>query len=121
MTAMCNFFGISRAAYYAWRKRREQPDRDGPRLQLIEEAYLASRKTYGYRRIKLWLEQTKGMSINHKAVLRLMNKLGLRSVARKRKPYQRQLAIERSHHYQNILDRNFTASAPNQKWVTDIT
>ena len=121
MTAMCEFFGISRAANYAWRKRCEQPDRDGPRMQLIEEAYLASHKTYGYRRIKLWIEQTKGVSINHKAVLRIMNKLGIRSVARKRKPFNRWLSTESSHQYPNILNRDFTASKPNQKWVTDIT
>lgn len=53
MTAMCAFFGISRAAYYAWRKRLDQPDIDAERRQLILEAYAASRRTYGYRRIGL--------------------------------------------------------------------
>ena len=46
--AMCTFFGISRAAYYAWRKRIDQPDPDAERKQLVLEAYDASKKT-------LWL------------------------------------------------------------------
>ncbi len=58
MTAMCAFFGISRAAYYAWRKRLDQPDADAERKQLIEEAYTASRRTYGYRRIGLGCAKT---------------------------------------------------------------
>jgi transposase InsO family protein len=99
----------------------QQPDRDEPRRKLIEEAYLASRKTYGYRRVKLWIEQNKGLTINHKAVLRLMNRLGIRSVARKRKRYHRWQAAESLHRYPNILKQTFTADKPNQKWVTDIT
>jgi putative transposase len=118
---MCVFFKTSRAAYYAWRKSCEKPDRDQPRMKLIEEAYLASRKTYGYRRIQLWIKQHKGQTINHKAVLRLMSKLGIQSVVRKRKPYRKQLKIESSHYYPNLLNRTFTADKPNQKWVTDIT
>lgn len=55
MKGMCSFFGISRAAYYAWRQRIDQPDRDAERKQLVEEAYAASKKTYGYRRIRLVL------------------------------------------------------------------
>ena len=57
MKAMCGFFGISRAAYYAWRERTAGQIRDLPRMKLVEEAYLASRRTYGYRRIQIWLEQ----------------------------------------------------------------
>lgn len=121
MKAMCAFFGISRAAYYAWRKRVAQPDRDGPRMKLIEEAYLASRKTYGYRRIQIWIEQQKGITINHKAVLRLMNKGGIQSVARRRKVYRKWPKVQSLHRYPNILKRQFSASKPNQKWVTDIT
>lgn len=121
MKAMCVFFGVSRAAYYAWRKRSAQPDGDAQRMRLVEEAYLASRKTYGYRRIKLWIEQQRGQTINHKAVLRLMNKLGIRSVARKRKMYKQWQEAESLHRYSNILNRKFNATKPNQKWVTDIT
>ncbi len=118
---MCKFFGISRAAYYAWLKRISQPDKDTERMRLVQEAWEKSRKTYGYRRITLWIEQHKGISINHKAVLRLMNKMHIRSIARRRKPYKKMSQLDIYHRYENILDRDFSATKPNQKWVTDIT
>ena len=118
---MCNFFGISRAAYYAWRKRTTRPDRDLPCMKLVEEAYLASRRTYGYRRIQIWIAQHKSVTINHKAVLRLMNKLGIRSQARKRYPFRVPKSKQRTHRYPHLLKRNFQAESPNQKWCTDIT
>jgi transposase InsO family protein len=118
---MCKFFSISRAAYYAWIERSKQPDKDAERMKLVQEAWEKSRKTYGYRRVALWIQQNKGISINHKAVLRLMNKLNIRSVARKRKPYKKMDELDTYHRYENILNRDFYAEQPNQKWVTDIT
>ena len=118
---MCAFFGISRAAYYAWRKRIERPDPDAERKQLIEEAYVASKKRYGYRRIELWLREKRSFVINHKDVLRLMNQLGIRSIARRRKPYFKTSQLETYHRYENVLNRDFSATRPNQKWVTDVT
>lgn len=119
--AMCEFFGISRAAYYAWLKRSKRPDKDTERMSLIQEAWEKSRKTYGYRRIALWIRRHKGLAINHKAVLRLMNKLNIRSIARKPKSHKKWRPAETYHRYGNILNRDFTATQPNQKWVTDIT
>jgi putative transposase len=118
---MCSFFHISRAAYYEWIKRSNEPDKDAERIQLVQEAWEKSRRTYGYRRITLWIQQNTGISINHKAVLRLMNKMNIRSIARKRKAYKKMSQLDIYHHYNNILDRDFKATRPNQKWVTDIT
>ncbi len=120
MKEMCRFFGISRAAYYAWCKRIDQPDPDAERKQLILQAYDASRKTYGYRRVGLAIRK-EGVVINHKAVLRLMNCLGIHSIARRRKIATKMSQLETYHHYENVLNRDFTATRPNQKWVTDIT
>jgi len=74
---MCGFFGISRAAYYAWLKQLEQPDPNAERKQLIQEAYEKSHKIYGYRRITVWIRKNKGICINPKAVLRLMNGMNI--------------------------------------------
>jgi len=119
--AMCTFFGVSRAAYYAWRKRLAAPDPDLARMQLVEEAFLAGRRTYGYRRVQLWLQVYKGIQINHKTVLRLMRKLGIRSVVRKPNPYRSPKQGQNLHRYPHRLKRNFHAERPNQKWCTDIT
>jgi putative transposase len=119
---VCDFLGVSRAAYYAWEKSMDRPDPDQGRMKLVLEAYERSRKTYGYRRIQLWIEREYGVKVNHKAVLRLMRKLNIRSVARKRNPYRlinnRHGAI---HSYPNLLRQNFRSDGPNQKWGTDIT
>ena len=89
-------------------------------MALVREAWLKSRKTYGYRRVTISLQQ-QGHSINHKTVLRLMQRMNIRSVARKRKPYKKMSQLDIYHRYDNILDRDFSATAPNQKWVTDIS
>jgi len=118
---MCSFFGVSRAAFYAWAKRIEAPDRDAERIRLIQQAFQTSHQTYGYRRIAMWLQVNQRICINHKAVLRLMNKMGIRSVVRKRKIFKKLEGIESPYHYPNLLARDFTANRPNQKWVTDVT
>jgi transposase InsO family protein len=119
--AMCAFFGVSRAAYYEWVRKLDQGDRDQARMEQIQEAYEASHKIYGYRRIALWLQQKKGIVVNPKAVLRLMNKLGIHSRARKRKMYKKLEELGTYHTYPNVLNRDFAATRPNQKWVTDVT
>lgn len=121
MKAMCEFFGVSRAAYYAWVKRLQEKDRDLERMQQIQAVYEKSHKSYGYRRIMIQLQDKHGLQINHKAVLRLMRKLGIRSVARKPNVYRKVEDLGTYHRYPNVLDRDFVASTPNQKWVTDIT
>jgi transposase InsO family protein len=116
---MCNFFGVSRSGYYDFAKRIEQPDRDEPIAKLITDCQQQTNNTYGYRRIKIWLLRETGLVINHKAVLRVMNKYGLNSEIRKPRPlYVRQQAFCK---YENKLARNFHADSPNQKWVTDIS
>ena len=100
----------------------DRPDPDEERMQLVSEAYERSRKTYGYRRIGIWIEREHDIKINHKAVLRLMRKLHIRSIARKRNPY-RQIQNRHGavHTYPNQMGRDFTAKRPNEKWGTDIT
>ena len=74
-----------------------------------------------YRRLTLALQQNRGICINHKTVLRLMRKLNIRSVARKPKVHKKLEEIGIYHKYPNLLNRDFAASHPNQKWVTDVT
>lgn len=121
MIEMCTFLDVSRAGYYAWEKRIGNPDQNIARKELIKEAYHASHRTYGYRRIQIWINQKYGIQINHKAVLRLMNELGIHSVARRRKYLKKLEDLGTFHRYPNILNREFSAKRPNQKWVTDVT
>jgi HTH-like domain len=70
---MSTFFEVSRSRYYAW----------------IKLVYQENQRIYGYRRVTQALRGSFGVKINHKTVLRLMQKMGLRCVARKRKVYKR--------------------------------
>ena len=114
---MCDFFGVSRSGYYTFVKRPTS-NRDQLLVNMIDQCQQDTRRTYGYRRVRIWLERH-GVRANHKAVLRIMNKYGLLAQIRRRKKYQRM--GQQLHRYPNILERNFTASRPNEKWVTDIS
>ena len=114
---MCRFFDVSRSGYYDYVKRMEQPDRDLPLAEQIRACQSEVKQTYGYRRIQIWLDQ-QGIHRNPKTVLRVMQKFNLLSVVR-RKKYQHY--GDCLHRYPNLLNRDFHADRPNQKWVTDIS
>jgi putative transposase len=74
---------------------------------------------YGYRRITLNLRRTLSKDINHKRVYRLMRNAGIQSIIRrKRKRYKPSIP---QHVADNILNRDFNAEKPNEKWLTDVT
>lgn len=115
---MCKFFKVSRSGYYAFMKRQNRSSQEEYLAALIRKCQQKTQGTYGYRRVGIWLKR-QGIQTNHKAVLRIMNKYGLLAQIRRRKKY-RQMS-DQLHRYPNILNRDFTASRPNQKWVTDIS
>ena len=117
INSMCKFFGVSRSGYYAFLKRMDTPDRDLPLAKKIRECQEESHRTYGYRRVHIWLER-QGIYRNPKTVLRVMQKYNLLSVVRRKKFYY---CSQHLHRYPNLLNREFTAERPNQKWVTDIS
>ena len=116
---MCVFFGVSRSGYYAWIKKSDKEDSDKLIGELIQKCQEKTRKTYGYRRVQIWLLREYGLVINHKAVLRIMNKYNLLSKSRRRRKWVQN--HESVHKYANLLERNFHAESPNLKWCTDIS
>jgi len=96
----------------------DKPDRDEPMSILIRRCQQQAHRTYGYRRVHIWLER-RGVTCNPKTVLRIMNKYGLLSEIRRRKKYM--TMGQHLHKYENLMGRNFTAQRPNQKWATDIS
>ena len=117
ISEMCRFFGVSRSGYYGYVSRMDQPAWDLPLAEKIRECQEKCGKTYGYRRVHIWLER-QGICRNPKTILRVMQKYGLLSVIR-RKRYRNYGGC--LHRYPNLLNRNFYAERPNQKWVTDIS
>jgi len=114
---MCRFFEVSRSGYYAYVKRMDIPAWDLPLAEKIRECQERNHSTYGYRRVHIWLER-QGIHRNPKTVLRVMQKYNLLSVVRRKKFRNYGECL---HKYPNLLDRNFNADRPNQKWVTDIS
>ena len=117
VSEMCRFFDVSRSGYYGYVSRLETPAKDLPLAEKIKECQEKCGKTYGYRRVHIWLER-QGIHHNPKTILRIMQKYNLLSAVR-RKKYRNY--GERPHKYPNLLNRDFNTERPNQKWVTDIS
>ena len=115
---MCCFFEVSRSGYYKYLKHIEHPAKDFKLAEKIRAKQETCRRTYGYRRMKLWLD-SEGIAKNPKTVLRIMHKYGILSEVRRRKKWQKM--GDDKHRYDNLLNREFNADYPNKKWVTDIS
>jgi transposase InsO family protein len=116
---MCKFFDVSRSGYYDFVKHKDKPQKDSELAELIQECQQRCGKTYGYRRVHIWLMREKSLYFNPKTVLRVMHKYGLLSEIRRCKKYK--YMGQQVHKYENLLNRSFTADKPNAKWVTDIS
>ena len=117
ISEMCRFFEVSRSGYYGYVARMSIPAKDLNLANKIQECQEKCGKTYGYRRVHIWLER-QGIHHNPKTILRVMQKYNLLSAVR-RKKYRNY--GEYLHRYPNLLNRDFKAERPNQKWVTDIS
>lgn len=85
---------------------------------MIQAIFHAHKGRYGYRRITMELRR-RAYVVNHKTVLRLMHELGLKCLVRMKKYRSYKGSVGTAA--PNILKRDFQATAPNQKWVTDVT
>jgi putative transposase len=96
----------------------DRPDKYKEVKERIQEIFDEHQGRYGYRRITLELHN-RGLIINHKTVRRLMNEMGLKCLVRMKK--YRSYRGKVGKIAPNILERDFKASKPNEKWVTDVT
>ena len=119
---LCGFLEISRSGFYKYLKRKQQSNRDHELQERILKVYNQRKGTFGYRRIQTELKRQFDQVVNHKKVLRIMQKMGLRArIRRKRHIHIKQAADLGTRIAENILNRDFHADKPNQKWVTDVT
>lgn len=119
---MCRVLNVSRSGYYAWKRRSvSRRERDNEELLAqIRAAYQFSRRTYGSPRIHAYLRR-KGCFCGRNRVARLMHQYQI--VARKahRRVPRTTQQYPGARTAPNLLNREFAASLPNQKWVSDIT
>lgn len=117
----CQALGVSESGYYAWRTRQpsQHQQTDAALLAAIRVVYQAGRGLYGSPRIHAALRQ-QGVCCSRKRVARLMREAGLYSCRRPK----RRISTTDSHHHRpvapNQLRQDFSADAPNEKWVGDI-
>jgi transposase InsO family protein len=118
---MCRILEVKRSGFYAWQRRpkSKRETENEMLLEKIKEIYEKKKRIYGYPRIAKALP--KGMNVSEGRVYRLMKAAGLKSkTARKFKPQ----TTDSKHNLpvaENILNREFNAEKPCQKWVSDIT
>lgn len=110
--------GLARSTFYYQCKASQVPDRHAPLKARIRSVFEQHKGRYGYRRITSVLRRT-GRIVNHKTVQRLMQLMQLKCVVRPKKYRAFRGTVGRIA--PNVLQRQFKAEAPNQKWVTDIT
>jgi putative transposase len=114
--------GLARSTFFYHQARLAQATGEDPRADLaaaVTEAFTAAHGRYGHRRVHAVVAR-QGHTVAKKTVLALMRELGLVCKVRRRRPYTSWKG-EVGTAAPNILNREFTATAPNTKWVTDVT
>lgn len=121
---MCQVMGVSRSGYYSWKRTKQEriaslPGADMDLNDAIESEFEESRQTYGSPRLSIVL-RAQGHQVSESTVARRMRLIGL--CARSPKSY---VTTTDSRHNlpiaANLLNREFHADQPGQKWVSDIT
>ncbi|MBS4196996.1 IS3 family transposase [Bacillus sp. FJAT-49870] len=118
---LCQIARIARSSYYKW--LRHTPSKNEKRNEeILKEIRCLYEKVdciYGYRRMTMNLNRKLSKPINHKRAYRIMKIAGIQSVIRrKRKKYKPSTP---QYVAENLLNREFNAEKPNEKWLTDVT
>jgi putative transposase len=121
VAVLCQVLRLSRSGFYAWRDRApsERACADEVLTERIRRIHEDSRGTYGAPRIHAELAE-EGVSVGRKRIARLMRQAGICGVSR-RKGTRTTIRSERARPAPDLVDRDFTADAPDQLWVADIT
>lgn len=112
---LCEIAGISRSSYYKYKNK--PVDKNTDINNKIIDIFQKSNKRAGYRTICQTLRYKYNLTVNHKKVLRIMQENNIKSIVRQKFKKPKETAIIK----ENLLNRNFKASKPGEKFVTDIT
>jgi putative transposase len=122
VTLLCTILDVSTSGYYAFIKRPKRivTTNDYSLLTKIKKAFTLHKGTYGAKRIAKYLGSN-GTVVNHKKVARIMREANIKATVRWPKSTKSSKGKAAGYVYENLLKRDFHASHPNQKWVTDMT
>ncbi len=115
---ICKTLGVSPSAYYERRsgRRSARATRDERLLALIEATHAKNYCAYGYRKMWLALKRS-GEQVPRCTVQRLMRAAGIQGAKRRGKPWRTTRADPGAHRSPDLVERDFSAIAPNQLWV----
>jgi putative transposase len=120
---LCHRLGVSPSGYWAWRKRQHTPaarsQADAQLVEQIRTLHQASRGTYGVPRVHAEL-RARGTRCGHNRVARLMRRAGLAG-SHRRRLFQTTRRDPQAELAPDLVQRTFVASAPNQRWIAEIT
>ena len=121
VATQCRLLGVSTSGYYAWQRRgtsaRAEADRE--LLSMIQAIHAGSHGTYGAPRIHAELG-ARGVRVGRKRVARLMRSVALAGVSRRKRPHTT-VRSRGTAKAPDLVQRQFTAEAPDRLWVADIT
>ncbi len=118
---LCAVLSINRSSYYKWLNRKTSTNqaKNEEIIGRIKELYEEQNGILGYRQMTITINRVHKVCYNKKRIRRLMQILGLKSVCRvKKKSY---IPSTPETDADNVLNREFYADAPNEKWLTDVT
>jgi putative transposase len=121
---ICRALQVAPSTYYAAKRRQVAPSaralRDAVLMPILLALWIANRKVYGAH--KLWKAARRaGHDIGRDQVARLMRELNIEGISRRRKRIFTTIADPDALRAPDLVNRVFTAAAPNQLWVTDLT
>jgi putative transposase len=122
ITVLCRLLKVSRSGFYAWRARPKSARSlaDEVLTEQIRTAFDANRRVYGSPRILTELAED-GVHVGRKRVARLMRTAGIVGCHRRKRSYAITKQNPSADVAPDLVDRKFTATAPNQLWVADVT
>ena len=121
VSKLCAALHIPRCSYYKWTKREKNSNEllNEQIIEWIKALYIEENGILGYRQMTIAINRIHHTTYNVKRIRRLMRALHLQSVCRKKRynytPSTPEITAE------NILNREFYADKPNEKWLTDVT
>ena len=119
---LCAIARVSRSGYYKWLRHADDQDKDHGDYLLIKAVFDQGKRKYGFRSVQMHLKTEKNVMMNHKKIIRIMNKYRLYARIRRINPYRQIMRKTQEHRiFPNILDRNFQVTIPYKIFCTDIT
>lgn len=121
ITLLCEIIDLNRSSYYKWLKRKPSKNdlENETVLNTILDIHKEVKGIYGYRRLTMNVNRKLNKSYNTKRIYRLMKLFKIECVIRRKR--RRYIRSTPQHVAENILSRDFSASLPNEKWLTDVT